>query len=106
MLQAVIFNGLQATGKNKLLFQQGVIYNDLPNWQKRDMDINFEELEREGWNPRSEALVITQRRRLRLDIDPPVKNEYGRLIKSLPVIHSRVEPDSYRNNDKNGLSEQ
>jgi tRNA(His) guanylyltransferase len=97
---------LQATGKNKHLFQQGVIYNDLPNWQKRHMGIYFEELNREGWNPRSEALVIAQRRRLRLDIDPPVKDEYGRIIRSLLVIHSRVEPDSYRNEDKNGLLEQ
>jgi tRNA(His) guanylyltransferase len=37
--------------KNELLFQNGVNFNDLPNWQKRGVGLYWETFEKQGVIP-------------------------------------------------------
>jgi tRNA(His) guanylyltransferase len=40
--------GLSIADKNELLFQHGINYNDLPNWQKRGTGLYWEDYEKIG----------------------------------------------------------
>lgn len=44
-------HGRTVAEKNELLFQHGINFNALPNWQKRGVGLYWESFEREGFNP-------------------------------------------------------
>lgn len=69
--------------KNELLFQYGINFNDLPNWQRRGVGLYWEEYEKVGFNPIENKEVFTKRRRIKVDNDLPMKEEYGKFIKNL-----------------------
>lgn len=72
-----------ASFKNEMLFQHGINFNDLPAWQRRGIGLYWEEYEKEGFNPvRNEAVTAT-RRRIKIDMELPMKEEYGRLVRHL-----------------------
>jgi tRNA(His) 5'-end guanylyltransferase len=75
--------GMSVAEKNELLFQQGINFNDLPNWQKRGTGVYWETFDKEGWNPRTETPVLAQRRKLKMDYDLPMGDKYDEFVKQL-----------------------
>jgi tRNA(His) guanylyltransferase len=69
--------------KNELLFQHGINFNDLPNWQKRGTGCRWESYEKPGANPKTGEQVSVVRRRLAVDRDLPLGDAYGRFIMEL-----------------------
>ena len=76
-------SGLSIAEKNEFLFQQGININDLPSWQKRGIGIYWENYEKEGWNPKAQTTVVAQRRRLKVDYELPMGDEYSGFIRRL-----------------------
>ncbi|MEL6458623.1 MAG: tRNA(His) guanylyltransferase Thg1 family protein [Cyanobacteria bacterium J06621_15] len=76
-----IMDGLSVADKNELLFQHGINFNDLPNWQKRGVGLYWEEYEKEGYNPVKNETVFTMRRRIKRELDLPMKDDYSEFIR-------------------------
>ena len=72
-----MLEGMQISSKNELLFQRGINYNDLPNWQKRGIGVYYQEVVKEGHNPVLNETVQTTRRELREDFNLMIGKEYG-----------------------------
>jgi len=66
--------------KNELLFQHGVNFNDLPTWQKRGIGLYWEDYDKEGFNPVSGEKVLAKRRRIKTDLELPMKEAYSDFI--------------------------
>ncbi|PQO26512.1 tRNA(His) guanylyltransferase Thg1 family protein [Blastopirellula marina] len=79
--------GLSVRDKNELLFQHGVNFNDLPNWQKRGVGLYWEEYEKPAVNPLGNQTVLARRKRIRTETNLPMKDEYGQFIRSLTLPH-------------------
>ncbi|MDJ0737606.1 MAG: tRNA(His) guanylyltransferase Thg1 family protein [Nostocaceae cyanobacterium] len=75
-----MMQGLSVGDKNELLFQYGINFNQLPNWQKRGMGLYWEEYEKLGYNPIQGETVPALRRQLCRDFNLPMKEEYSQLI--------------------------
>ena len=71
---------LSVARKNELLFQHGINFNDLPAWQKRGMGLYWEEYQKEGLNPRTNEKVMARRRRIKRDLELPMKDAYSDFI--------------------------
>lgn len=76
-------DGKSISYKNELLFQNGLNFNDLPNWQKRGVGIYWKDIEKQGFNPITKESVTTQRRELFVDPELPIREEYGKLIEGI-----------------------
>ena len=72
--------GMSVADKNGLLFQNGVNYNDLPNWQKRGIGIYWCEYEKTSVNPKTQENVTVTRKQMIVDYDLPMKEEYSVFI--------------------------
>lgn len=75
--------GLSVGQKNELLFQYGINFNDIPNWQKRGVGLYWEEYDKPSVNPITNEEVTARRRRIRTDFDLPMKDMYGQFVRSL-----------------------
>jgi tRNA(His) 5'-end guanylyltransferase len=75
--------GKTVADKNELLFQVGINFNELPLWQRRGTGLYWERYEREGYNPKRDQKVITTRRRVKVDWELAMGDEYGRFIEQL-----------------------
>ncbi|MFH7028642.1 MAG: hypothetical protein ACHBN1_25425 [Heteroscytonema crispum UTEX LB 1556] len=84
-----MMKGLSVADKNELLFQHGINFNDLPKWQKRGVGMYWEEYEKQGYNPITGETVPTSRRRIKRDLNLPMKEEYSQF---LAKFISRVRP--------------
>ncbi len=73
-------SGMSVSDKNELLFSRGINFNDLPNWQKRGTGLYWELYDKEGYNPITEEKVMVQRRRIKVDYDLPMKDNYDVFI--------------------------
>lgn len=82
--------GLSIADKNELLFQHGINYNDLPSWQKRGTGLYWEDYEKIGYNPKNDETVSTMRRRIKRDLNLPMKDEYSLFINK--IISSNTRP--------------
>ncbi|MDR1648874.1 MAG: guanylyltransferase [Synergistaceae bacterium] len=67
--------------KNEFLFQNGVNFNDLPNWQKRGIGLYWETFERKGVNKKTQEETTFTRRRIVVDFDLPMKDDYSEFIR-------------------------
>ncbi len=76
-------SGLSVAEKNELLFQNGVNFNDLPLWQKRGAGLYWEEFDRPAENPRTGEQVVARRRRVRRDLELPMKDDYSAFLDRL-----------------------
>jgi tRNA(His) guanylyltransferase len=75
---------LSISDKNELLFQEGSInFNELPIWQKRGIGLYGEMYEKEGFNPITQENVIATRRRIKVNMELPLKDDYSAFIKDL-----------------------
>jgi tRNA(His) 5'-end guanylyltransferase len=83
--------GMSVAEKNELLFQQGVNFNDVPNWQKRGIGLYWETYEKPALNPQTGQEVMAERRRVRVDYGLPMKDQYGDFILRLIADSDRAE---------------
>ncbi len=74
---------ISTADKNELLFQYGINFNEIPNWQKRGIGLYWSENEKNGYNPKTKKNVIVTRRELRIDYNLPMKLEYDKFIMKL-----------------------
>ena len=72
--------GQSIATKNELLFQNGINFNDVPAWQKRGTGFYWETFEKEGFNPKLGQTVTAVRRRIKVDRDLPLGDDYSRFI--------------------------
>jgi tRNA(His) 5'-end guanylyltransferase len=78
--------GLSVAAKNELLFQHGVNFNDVPNWQKRGIGLFWEEYDKPAINPATGEQVVGRRRRIRAEYELPMKDEYGEFVRQFLAI--------------------
>ncbi len=77
-------SGLSVGAKNELLFKvANTNYNDLPLWQRRGTGLYWETYSKAGVNPQTEEPVVAERRRLKVDFELPMKDEYSRFIEGI-----------------------
>ncbi len=74
---------LPVARKNELLFQNGINFNDLPAWQKRGMGVYWEPFLKSAKNPLTGEAVQAERRRLKRDLDLPLKDAYDAFLNDL-----------------------
>ncbi|MBT3198714.1 MAG: guanylyltransferase [Phycisphaerales bacterium] len=75
--------GLSSSDKNEFLFQRGVNFNDIPNWQKRGVGLYWETFEKEAINPVTGEKVAATRRRVVRDMDLPMRDEYSSFLEAM-----------------------
>src|SRR5713226_1963574 len=78
--------GMSVAQKNELLFQHGVNFNDLPLWQKRGIGLYWEEIDRPAENPVTGEKVLARRRRIRHDLELPMKDDYSAFLRRLIAV--------------------
>jgi tRNA(His) 5'-end guanylyltransferase len=72
--------GLSIAAKNELLFQYGINFNEIPNWQKRGIGVYWKDVKKEGFNPKTQQTVLTDKRELFVDYELPMREEYNSFI--------------------------
>ena len=72
--------GMPVSEKNELLFQRGINFNDVPNWQKRGIGLYWETYAKPAVNKLTGEAVVAERRRLKTDYELPMKDAYGEMI--------------------------
>ena len=75
--------GLKVGQKNELLFQHGINFNDLPVWQKQGIGLHWEAYEKPASNPITGEMTTAQRRRIAVNFDLPIKEEYAEFVTRL-----------------------
>lgn len=71
---------LSVAEKNELLFSHGVNFNDVPNWQKRGIGLYWESYEKPAVNPKTGESVTTTRRRIKRDLELPMRDDYSAFV--------------------------
>lgn len=79
---------------NEILFQHGINFNNLPAWQRRGTGLYWETYRKEGFNPLRQEKVSVERRRLKIDQELPMKDEYTRFLWSLTEGCEPPRPDA------------
>jgi len=69
--------------KNELLFTHGINFNDLPVWQKRGIGLYWEKIEIIGYNPKENVKILSERNRIKIDYELPMREKYGDYILKL-----------------------
>lgn len=87
----VALHRLSVAEKNELLFERGINFNDLPQWQRRGAGVDWEVYEKQGRNPVTNQEVTTARRRLHVNLELPMKDAYSLFVKQL--IHAAQGQD-------------
>jgi tRNA(His) 5'-end guanylyltransferase len=75
--------GKNLAQKNELLFQRGINFNEVPTWQRRGTGLYWEEYEKEGFNPREQKKVVALRKRVKIDRDLPMKDDYNQFLRRI-----------------------
>ncbi|MFC0431790.1 tRNA(His) guanylyltransferase Thg1 family protein [Kutzneria buriramensis] len=68
--------GKNAAAKNELLYEEGINFNEVPAWQRRGIGLWLEEFERPGHDPITGEDVVATRRRVRVERELPMKDDY------------------------------
>jgi tRNA(His) guanylyltransferase len=71
------------SSKNELLFAEGINFNEVPAWQRRGIGLWWEAYERTGHDPVRGVDVTTTRRRVNVDRELPMKDEYRALVERI-----------------------
>jgi tRNA(His) 5'-end guanylyltransferase len=79
---AAQLQGMSLADKNEFLFRRGINANDLPAWQKRGIGVRWAEVIKDGVNPLTGARVQAIRRRLLVDLELPIRDDYSVYINS------------------------
>lgn len=73
-------NGTSVAQRNELLFNNGIHFGGLPLWQKRGVGLYWERYEKVGQNPKTGESVSATRRRIKVDLELPMKEDYSALV--------------------------
>ena len=76
-----VISGMSVKDKNELLYSLGTNYNDVPSWQKRGTGLYWKEYDKEGNNPLTGEKVMTKRRKVEIDYELPMKEDYSKFIR-------------------------
>ena len=74
---------LSIAEKNELLWQRGINFNDLPLWQRRGAGLYWQRFQKTGTNPLTQQVVSTTRRQLTTNLELPMRDDYGTLVRTL-----------------------
>lgn len=74
--------GLSRQEKHDLLFSRDINFNELPSWQKRGTGLYFKNIEKQGFNPKTQEPTVSSRREIFKDYELPLGDEYSRFITS------------------------
>ncbi|MFP5270269.1 tRNA(His) guanylyltransferase Thg1 family protein [Coleofasciculus sp.] len=74
---------LSVADKNELLFQHGINFNHVPNWHKRGVGLYWESYQKPGLNPLTGETTEAMRKRIRQELNLPMKDEYSQFIRDL-----------------------
>jgi len=77
--------GKSVAYKNELLFQHGINFDKIPAWQKRGIGVYWEDYEKPGLNPVTGRIEKALRRRLAVNDELPLRDEYARMIAGLLI---------------------
>lgn len=69
--------------KNEILFQHGINFNEVPLWQRRGVGLYWEDFEKVGFDPIRQEEVKAARRRVKVDRELPMKDEYSGFVSRL-----------------------
>jgi tRNA(His) guanylyltransferase len=72
--------GMSVAAKNELLFQHGINFNEVPNWQKRGVGLWWEKYDKPALNPRTGQQVVAERTRVKIDCELPMRDEYSAFV--------------------------
>lgn len=75
--------GMSIAAKNELLFQYGINFNNVPEWQKRGIGFYWKNTNKVGFNPKISGHVLTDKRVLYTDFELPMREEYNKFIHDL-----------------------
>jgi tRNA(His) guanylyltransferase len=73
-------NGTGTAEQNELLFRHGINFKDVPAWQRRGIGLYWQTYRKTGHDPRSGAEAVATRRRLLVDDQLPIKDEYRAMV--------------------------
>jgi tRNA(His) guanylyltransferase len=83
--------GKSIAEKNELLFQSGINYNDLPQWQKRGVGFYYEQVSRSASNQRNGEAVTVNRKFLKTDTELPMNESYDRFLRGKLFTLKEIE---------------
>lgn len=72
-----VLEGKSVAFKNELLFERGINYNELPNWQKRGIGVYYRNISKDGYNPVTRENVVAERRELFTDFELKLGEDYA-----------------------------
>lgn len=93
-------NKMSVADKKALLWSRNVNFNDIPLWQKRGIGLYWETYEKPAKNPITGESVVAVRRRLKIDLELPIKEQYSSFINTLidaPIFDSPLRDESVTN---------
>lgn len=76
-------SGVSVGERNELLFQHGIQFNEIPNWQKRGIGAYWESFEQPVEDPRTGEETQRTKKRIRIDFDLPMKQAYETFVRGL-----------------------
>lgn len=76
-------NGVSVAERNELLFRHGINFNEVPAWQRRGIGTYWEDAPHEAIDPRTGAAVTSTRRRLKVDLELPMKDRYDDFVRAI-----------------------
>lgn len=76
-------SGMSIANKNELLFEYGINFNELPNWQKRGIGVYWKEIQKTGVNPITNSEIAVIRKELITDYELPMRDEYNQFIRRI-----------------------
>jgi len=88
--------GQTTSQKNELLFQHGINFGKSPGWQKRGVGLFWESYEKAGMNPKTGETTKAIRRRVKTELELPMKEAYeefirARLVEATSSIANRTK---------------
>ncbi len=78
-------SGVSVAERNELLFRNGINFNDLPLWQRRGIGAYWQTVTEDGTDPRTGATSTSTRRRLVIDRELPMKDEYDAFVRAIAI---------------------
>ncbi|MBP2654696.1 MAG: hypothetical protein H6Q73_2265 [Firmicutes bacterium] len=76
-------NGMSVGNKNELLFQNGINFNYIPDWQKRGIGLYWECYDKPTQNPITGQATFAKRRRITENYHLPMREDYALFIAEL-----------------------
>lgn len=83
--------GASTADQHELLYRHGINFNDLPTWQKRGVGLLWDTIEQTGTDPRTGATTKVSRRRIRVELELPMKENYEAFVGGLVDVASDAE---------------